>query len=175
VTDGKPRFAPPALLTEAHDASSFDCGEPVLNEWLQERAWHNLQVRASRTYVVCSVDGNRIAGYFALSMGQVLAHEVSGAMRRNMPKNIPVVVLGRLAIDRTCQGRGLGRAMLADAVSRSMRAGSEVAARLILVHAISISAEAFYRHHGFTRLPVETPTYGLDLLKLRKLERSADL
>jgi GNAT superfamily N-acetyltransferase len=174
VAEAELAFAPPVLLTEGRDAAAFACGEAVLDEWLRERAWHNLQVRASRTYVVCPVGDRRIVGYFALSMGQILAHEVLGAMRRNMPKNIPAVVLGRLAIDRTCQGQGLGRAMLADAVSRSLRAASEVSARLIVVHAISTSAESFYRHHGFSRLPVETPTYGLDLLKLQKLVRDAN-
>ena len=169
MSDAKPIFAAPALLTEAHDASTFDSGEAVLDEWLRERAWHNLQVQASRTYVVCPVAENRIVGYFALSMGQILPHEVLGSMRRNMPTKIPAVILGRLAIDRTRQGQGLGRAMLADAVARSLRAGAEVSARLIIVHAISPAAEAFYLHHGFKRLPVETPTFALDLLKLQKL------
>lgn len=168
-TDGTPTFDAPVLLTEAHDASSFDSGEPVLDDWLRQRAWHNLQVAASRTYVVCPADSNRIVGYFALSMGHILAHEATGAMRRNMPSQIPSVTLGRLAIDRTSQGKGLGRALLAEVVRRAMIASNEVSARLIVVHAISPEAEAFYLHHGFTRLPVETPTLALDLVKLRKL------
>ncbi len=86
-----------------------------------------------------------------------------------MPKFIPAVVLGRLAIDRAWQGKGLGRALLADAIQRSLRASAEVSARLVIVHAISPAAEAFYLHHGFTRLPVETPTFAIDLVKLRKL------
>jgi len=86
-----------------------------------------------------------------------------------MPHHIPAVILGRLAIDRTWQGQGLGRALLADAVRRSLRASHEISARLVIVHAISAAAEAFYLHHGFTRLPVETPTLALDLIKLQKL------
>ncbi|MCI0467868.1 MAG: hypothetical protein L0Y57_12825 [Beijerinckiaceae bacterium] len=100
MTDTPPLFSPPALLTEAHDAVTFDCGESVLDDWLRNRAWHNLQVAASRTYVICPAGTSRIAGYFALSMGQILAQDVSGSMRRNMPKQIPAVTLGRLAIDR---------------------------------------------------------------------------
>ena len=111
-----------------------------------------------------------IAGYFSLCMGQILGQDVTGAMRRNMPRQIPAVTLGRLAIDRKWQGRGLGAALLADVVRRALRASSEVVARLVIVHAISPTAEAFYLHHGFTRLPVETPTLALDLLKLRKVE-----
>jgi GNAT superfamily N-acetyltransferase len=169
VTDSAPPFSPPVLLTEAHDAASFDCGEAVLDDWLRHRAWRNLQIAASRTYVTCPASSNIIVGYFALSMGQILAHSVPGSMRRNMPQQIPAVTLGRLAIDRAWQGKGLGRALLADVVRRSLRAGAEVSARLVIVHAISPAAEAFYLHHGFTRLPVETPTLALDLLKLQKL------
>lgn len=164
-----PPFGAPVLLTEAHDGSAFDSGEPVLDDWLRRRAWSNLQTAASRTYVVCPEGSHRVVGYFALSMGQILAHEATGAMRRNMPRFIPSVVLARLAIDRAWQGKGLGRALLVDAVERSRRASAEVSARLVLVHAISPAAEAFYRHHGFTRLPVETPTFALDLVKLGRL------
>ncbi len=92
-------------------------------------------------------------------------------MRRNMPKHIPAVTLGRLAIDRAWQGKGLGRALLSDVIQRSLRASNEVSARLVIVHAISPAAEAFYLHHGFTRLPVETPTLALDMVKLRKLQK----
>lgn len=165
-----PLFDSPVLLTEEHDASSFDCGEPVLDDWLRHRAWHNLQVAASRTYVVSPRGSNRIAGYFALSMGQILAQETTGSMRRNMPKHIPAIMLGRLAIDRAWQGKGLGSALLSDVVSRSQRASTEVSARLVIVHAISPAAEAFYLHHGFTRLPVESPTLAIDLLKLKNLK-----
>jgi GNAT superfamily N-acetyltransferase len=174
VVSETPAVEPPVLLTEAHDASGFDSGEKVLDEWLRERALHNLQVAASRTYVVCPAGNQNIIGFFALTMGQILAQETLGSMRRNMPQNIPAVVLGRFAIDRAWQGRGLGRALLADVVRRSLRASAEVSARLIIVHAISSSAEAFYLHHGFARLPVATPTLALDLLKLQRLARSQE-
>lgn len=161
----------PTLLTEAHDLSAFHSGEPVLDDWLRQRAWNNLQIAASRTYVICPIGDMRVIGYAALHMGQILAEEVIGSMRRNMPRSIPAVVLGRLAIDSTWQGKGLGRALLADVVARALRASSEVSARLILVHAISPAAEAFYLHHGFIRLPVGTPTFALDLVKLQKVTR----
>jgi len=159
----------PQLLTAAHDASRFDSGEPVLDDWLRRRALSNLQNAASRSYVVCPSGSRQIVAYYALSMGQVLSSEALGAMRRNMPAHIPAVLLGRLAIDRAWQNRGLGRALLADAVQRVRRAGAEVSVRLIVVHAISPAAEAFYLRHGFARLPVPTPTLALDLIKLQKL------
>jgi GNAT superfamily N-acetyltransferase len=169
VAEGNVFFDAPVLLTEAHDCSVFDSGEPVLDDWLRQRAWRNLQSGASRTYVVCPIGANRIVGYFSLSMGQILAQEVTGAMRRNMPRHIPAVMLGRLAIEHPWQGKGLGRALLADVVRRALLASGEVSARLVVVHAISPAAEAFYLHHGFARLPVETTTLALDLIKIHKL------
>jgi len=169
VPDASSQVDPPTLLTEAHDASAFDSSEPVLDDWLRRRAWNNLQAAASRTYVVCPAGSLTIIGYAALSMGQILAHETTGSMRRNMPAIIPAVLLGRLAISRDWQGRGLGRALLADVIARAQRASAEVSARLVIVHAISPAAEAFYLRHGFTRMPVETPTLALDLVRLQKL------
>lgn len=160
---------PPVLLTQDHDALAFSSGEPVLDDWLRRRAWNNQQAGASRTYVVCEAASRTIIGFASLSMGQVIARDVPGSMRRNMPNFIPAVVLGRLAIDRAWQGQGIGRALLADAVKRAERAARHVAARLVIVHALSPAAEAFYRHHGFTPLPLETPIFALDLVKLRQL------
>lgn len=173
MPDAPVLFDPPVLLTETHDGSAFESGEPVLDDWLRQRAWKNLQDAASRTYVVCPAGLLTIIGYAALSMGQILAQETTGSMRRNMPKSIPAVLLGRLAISREWQGRGLGRALLADVIARAQRAASEVSARLMIVHAISPAAEVFYVRHGFNRLPVETPTLALDLVKLQKLATEA--
>ena len=169
MPDAASLLGPPVLLTEAHDTSVFRSGEPVLDDWLRQRAWSNLQSAASRTYVVCPTGTMRIVGYAALSMGQILAQEAVGSMRRNMPRFIPAVILGRLAIDREWQGRGLGRALLADVIDRALRASREVSARLVIVHAISPAAEAFYLRHGFTRLPVDTPTLAIDLPRFQKL------
>jgi GNAT superfamily N-acetyltransferase len=168
VADLPPRFSAPAPLTAAHDLAGFQSGELVLDEWLRERALQNMEMAASKSYVVCTAGTQRVVGFYAICMGQVLNQEVAGSMRRNMPRHIPAVILGRLAIDRDWQGQGLGQALLNDAVLRALKAAGEVSARLLLVHAISPAAERFYLHHGFTRLPVETPTFALDLVKLAK-------
>jgi GNAT superfamily N-acetyltransferase len=106
-----------------------------------------------------------VVGYYALAMGSVLGQEVLGGMRRNMPRVIPAVVLGRLAVDQQHQGHGLGGFLLRDAVLRGIRAAGDVATRLMLVHALTPAAEAFYFKHGFTRLPGGAPTLALDLVK----------
>lgn len=169
MTEHSFAFAAPLPLNTDHDCAGFQSGEPVLDEWLRDRALQNMAIAASKTYVICPYGTQQVIGFYALCMGQILNQEATGAMRRNMPRHIPAVILGRLAIDHNWQGKGLGQALLHDAVLRSSRVAGEVSARLLIVHALSPAAEAFYQHNGFTRLPVETPTFGLDLVKLAKL------
>jgi predicted GNAT family N-acyltransferase len=161
-------FDPPVTLTAEHNLDDFQSGEPTLDDWLKQRALANMQNAASRTYVVCQSGSSKVFAYYALSMGQILNRDVVGSMRRNMPPQIPAVILGRLAVDKTAQGNGLGAALLRDAVDRSVKAASQISARLLIVHALSKAAEDFYVHYGFTQLPLDTPTLALDLLKLPK-------
>lgn len=162
-------FTKPIPLTAKHDTEEFCSGEETLDTWLQERALDNMAASASRTYVICPPGSRKVIGYYAICMGQIFNQEVIGSMRRNMPRQIPAVILGRLAIDEKWQGQGLGKKLLQDAVQRSVRASQEISARLLIVHVISANAEAFYSHYGFARLPIETPTYALDLVKFANL------
>jgi predicted N-acetyltransferase YhbS len=139
----------PELLASSHDASAFGCGIPTLDDWLTKRALANQIVGASRTYVVCR--GQAVVGYYALASGNVSHSEAPGRIRRNMPDPIPMMVLGRLAVDRSMQGRGLGAALLKDAVLRVMQAADIVGIRGILVDAIDDGAGAFYEKFGFRR------------------------
>jgi GNAT superfamily N-acetyltransferase len=156
----------PAILTATHEVDEFKSGEETLDSWLRERAMANMESAASRTYVICPAGTPQVIGYYAVCMGQVLNQEVTGAMRRNIPRQIPAVILGRLAVDHRWTGTGLGGALLRDAVERSVRASREISARLMIVHAISLEAEAFYRHHGFIHLPsIQGATYAFYLAK----------
>jgi GNAT superfamily N-acetyltransferase len=168
MTDGR-GFKRPAVIDAAHDLSNFQSGEPVLDDWLRTRALKNLALGASRTFVVCVAGSQRVVGFYALSMGSFYAMDTPGSIRRNMPDLIPSVILGRLAIDESVQGQGLGAALLNDAVERSLVAAENVSARLVVVHAISERAERFYLHSGFTRMPGEGRVLALDLVKYRKL------
>jgi GNAT superfamily N-acetyltransferase len=163
-------FCSPVHLTVQHDIDGFQCGEETLDNWLRVRALVNMESAASRTYVICPMNSNQVIGYYAMCMGQIFSHEVIGSMRRNMPRQIPAVILGRLAIDKNWQGKGLGKALLYDAVQRSIRVAQEVSARLLIVHTLSPDAERFYSHYGFVRLPIETPTYALDLIKFATIK-----
>lgn len=141
----------PVALDEGHDCSLFDCGELSLNDWLRRRALANQVSGASRTFVVCR-DGFVVA-YYALAAGAVATASAPGRVRRNMPDPIPMAVLGRLAIDRTLQGQGVGRALLRDAVLRVVQAADALAIRGILVQAISEDARRFYIACGFVPSP----------------------
>jgi GNAT superfamily N-acetyltransferase len=165
VTEPSGRFTAPVVLDAGHDLSVFSSNEAVLDEWLRNRALDNIKLGASRTYVTCLARSRVVVGYYALAMGSVLGQEVPGGMRRNMPRVIPAIVLGRLAIDQQHQGQGLGAVLLRDAVMRGIRAAGDVSAQLMLVHALTPAAEAFYLKHGFTRLPGDAPTLALDLVK----------
>ena len=146
----------PEHLTPAHDLSAFDSGVPELDEWLRRRARANEETGASRTYVVCA--RGRVLGYYALANGGVAQAGATGRVRRNMPDPVPVMVLGRLAVDRAYQGRGIGRGLLRDAVVRTLQAAEIGGIRAILVHAISEDAKHFYESSGFAVSPVDPMT-----------------
>ncbi|HEY1210298.1 MAG TPA: GNAT family N-acetyltransferase [Terracidiphilus sp.] len=146
----------PEKLTAAHDLSQFQCGEPELDDWLRRRALSNEEHGASRTYVICI--GRRVVGYYALAAGAVAHAHAPGRVRRNMPNPVPVMVIGRLASDLGFQGRGIGSALLRDAVLRTAQAAEIAGVRAILVHAISESAKKFYERSGFIASPVDPLT-----------------
>lgn len=106
----------PTPLTPEHHTGNFTSGEAVLDEWLKRRAQTNQRVGASKTYVVVDQKHGRVRGYYALASGSIRCAEVAGSFRRNMPDPIPVVILGRLAVDLSAQGRGIGTSLLRDAM-----------------------------------------------------------
>jgi GNAT superfamily N-acetyltransferase len=144
----------PAPLTADHQLADFDCGEASLNDWLKRRALANQSSGASRTFVAADSDG-RVWGYYALAAGAV-SHELAvGAVRRNMPDPVPVLVLGRLAVDRQAQGMKLGAGLLQDAVKRAATVAQHAGVRALLVHALDARAAAFYEYYGFLASPVQ--------------------
>ncbi len=146
----------PEKLNPAHDLSQFQCGEPELDDWLKRRALHNEESGASRTYAVCA--GKQVVGYYALAAGAVAHRDAPGRVKRNMPNPIPVMVIGRLAMDLKFQGRGIGSALLKDAVLRTVQAAEIAGIRAILVHAISENAKRFYEKLGFMASPTNPMT-----------------
>ncbi|HEY1077408.1 MAG TPA: GNAT family N-acetyltransferase [Fontimonas sp.] len=153
---------PPEPLGTTDDVSGFSCGEPVLDEWLKRRALVNQASGASRTFVVKFKDG-KVAGFYALAAGAVALAAATGNVRRNMPDPIPVLVLGRLAVDRRAAGLQLGAALLKDAVVRATVVAENAGVRALLVHALHQKARDFYLKYGFQPYPVDHLTLMLRL------------
>lgn len=141
----------PEPLTREHVLEPFRSGIASLDSWLKQRALHNEREHASRTYVLC--EESRVIAYYSLAVGSVPSAEVPGRIRRNMPDPIPVMILGRLAIDAQWQGRGLGGDLLRDALLRTLSAAEIAGIRALLVHAISAEAKRFYERFGFRECP----------------------
>jgi len=139
----------PAPLADAHLLDAFNSGVPVLDDWLKRRARANQASGASRSYVVADEAG-RVMAYYALASGALVSAEAPGRLKRNMPDPIPMAIIGRLAVDLSLQGQGLGVALLQDAVLRTRQAAAILGIRGILVHAISEDAKRFYERCGFT-------------------------
>jgi GNAT superfamily N-acetyltransferase len=146
----------PELLTAEHVFSGFDSGTPSLDDWRRRQALQNQASGASRTFVVC--DDDRVVGYYALAASAVAPNAATGRFRRNMPDPVPVAVLGRLAVDKSHQGKGIGRALFRDAALRVLGAAYSIGIRGMLVHAISDDAKAFYLGLGLEVSPLEPMT-----------------
>ena len=152
----------PEPLGSAHRLDEFECGEPVLDEWLKRRALTNQQSGASRTFVVADPSG-RVYGYYAMAAGAVSHQLATSAVRRNMPEPIPVMVLARLAVSIQAQGCKLGAALLQDAVNRAVAVSHNAGVRALLVHALHDRAKLFYEHYGFQASVVHPLTLMLRL------------
>lgn len=133
-------FSAPELLSYQHKIEQFDCGEEVLNQWLKKSALKNQQNNASRTFFVCDENQNVVA-FYALASGAVSHISVTGNIRRNMPDPIPdpipVIVLGRLAVDRRLQGQHLGVGLLKDVVLRAKAVSNQIGVKALIVHALN--------------------------------------
>lgn len=155
-------LTPPVSLTAAHALAEFDCGVPAMNDWLRRRALSNETSGASRTFVVCQ-DNVRVVGFYALATGSVRREEATGGIKRKMPEPIPVMVLGRLAVDVGWRKRGVGAGLLKDAVLRTLAVSKQAGIRALVVHALSEDAKEFYLRHGFQKSPLQPMTLMLSL------------
>jgi GNAT superfamily N-acetyltransferase len=150
------RVLPPEHLQARHDVSSFRNGKhDVLDAWLRDRAAAS-EGFSARTYVICDADASeRIVGYYAISTAMEERIALPTAkIRRSMPERMPLMLIGRLAVDVRFQGMGLGTDLLADALRRCLAASLIVAARAVITHAIDGQAVHFYQHHGFMASPL---------------------
>lgn len=148
----------PILMNEGHVLQPFDCGNDVLNNWLRQRALKNQYLNASRTFVICLEGTSRVVGYYSIATGSVSHTDLGRSFRQNMPDPIPVVLLGRLAVDVCTQGHQFGKWLLRDAVMRITNLADQVGIKAIMVHAIDAQAKTFYEYFGFVESPIAENT-----------------
>lgn len=149
-------------LDASHDVDAFDCGKEPLDRFLQRHALVNQKAGSAQTYVVCR-EGQRVVGYYSLAVGAVEHGDAPERVGKGLARHpIPVMLLARLAIDRSEQGNGLGKALLKDALLRTAQAAEIAGIRALLVHAKDDEAGARYEALDFE--PSPTDPYHLFLL-----------
>jgi GNAT superfamily N-acetyltransferase len=143
-----------AKLAAGHAVDVFDCGGDALNAYLSRHALANQRAGGAQTYVAAMAE--HVVGYYSLATGQVEYADAPERLRKGLARHpVPIILLARLAVDRGWQGRGLGSALLLDALRRSLGAADIIGVRAIMVHAKDESARRFYEHFDFDPSPVE--------------------
>ena len=156
-------------IRRGHKLSAFDCGNPALSTWLQKFAWANQQADSAKTYVACR--GDCVAGYYALAAGSVHKHESPERIAKGLANQpVGVILLARLAVDAGQQGKGLGKALLFDALKRIEEAANIVGVRAVM-HAIDDQARKFYEYFNFDPSPIDRFQLMLMLKDVRKALR----
>jgi len=141
-------------LTGNHDRQGFDCGRPKLNDWLRKVARQHQDKGLSKTFVAIRGEApERICGYYALTLAELETQYLPEAWRKKLPRRIPGVRLGRLAVDSRYQGKGLGELLLVDALTRAQRIYTEAGGIGLFVDAIDEQAAGYYRRFGFAPSP----------------------
>lgn len=158
-------------LSKGHDRKSFDCGVSGLNEYLRRFARQNEAAAISQHFVALDSPGSQeVNGYYALSAGAVAFDHVPPDLRKRLPRYpVPVAHLGRLAVDRSAAGHGLGEHLLMDALARTLRAADEIGIHAVEVVAINDAARAFYLKYGFQPLIDDRHHLYLPILTVKKL------
>lgn len=157
----------PAVLGPRHDLSAFDCGREPITTWLQSRARDAVEADTARVYVVCR-GTRKVVAFYALAAGSVARSEAPGALRRNSPDPIPVIILAVLGADKAEQGRGLGQDLVSDAMRRALQASKIIGARALLVHALDARTADFYLQLGFKPFSGEMETLFLAMKSVRQ-------
>jgi GNAT superfamily N-acetyltransferase len=164
VTD----LAPVTKLRADHELDGFDCGKEALNNFLRKHALSNLKANSAQTYVLCQ--DVAVVGYYSLAVGSVTHEEATERVKKGLPRHsVPVMILARLAVDKNFQKRGIGPALLKDALIRTARAAEIAGVRALLVHAKDADAKSFYEHFDFESSPTDQYHLFLIMKDLQKL------
>jgi predicted N-acetyltransferase YhbS len=153
---GSVSLSRPRPIEPTDSLAAFDCGEPTLNIWLLKTALRAEREKTARTYVVTPTDTNLVVGYYCLSSFSVERSSIGGGrLARNAPPMVPAVLLGRLAVDLSHQGAGLGASLLHDAIDNASLVSARIGSRALIVDALSDEAAGFYERYGLRRFPAD--------------------
>ena len=158
----------PRPITATDQTEDFESGGASLDRYLIERAVSNHIGDIARCYVCLDEQSGQILGYYTLSAVAIAHTNLPGKVRRNAPNPVPAVLLGRLAVDRSAQGQGLGRFLVRDAILSTLAAADRIGVRALLVHALHQEAASFYESIGFRRSPTDSLHLYLLLADARK-------
>ena len=157
-----------------HDRSGFECGIPILDEWLTTKVSQFEKKDLARTYVLVETGSTLVRGYYALSNHTVIYESLPTDQAKGLPQiDMPVVLIGRLAVDRSVQGQKLGEFLLIDALRRAEYLAAKIGIRAVEVHAINESAKHFYERYGFLTLSDDPHHLFLPMSIIRKLQLPA--
>lgn len=158
-------------LDKSHDRSTFSCGSPPLDRYLQHQARQDAEKRAAAPFVLTVPPSLRVLGYYTLSASSVAADELPLALLKKLPRYplLPVSLLGRLAVDQSMKGQGIGERLLMNALHRSLQAAAGVATMAVVVDAKDDSAAAFYHHFNFMPLQNQPQRLFLPMVTIARL------
>jgi GNAT superfamily N-acetyltransferase len=150
-------------LRPGHPIEDFDCGREKLNRYLLRYAWSNQQAGAAQTYI--GLAGDTVVGYHTLAVGQVSREQAPERLTKGLARHpVPIMLLARMAVDRRWQGQGVGKALLRDAMLRTLQAAEIAGIRAFAVHAKDETAKSFYERFDFIPSPTD-PMHLFVLLK----------
>ena len=145
----------PRPLEQDDCRTEFDCGRESLNRWFHNHAWRNQVSGASRVNIVCDSETGKIVGYVSLSTTKIQRGFLVKKHQRNMPDPVPAVLLGQLAVDRNCQGKGIARSLLIFAFNTVLEVSRHIGCAVLLTHPIDDGVREFYKQFGFVDTPFD--------------------
>lgn len=158
------------LNSKQHDRSTFQCGDDSLNDYIKTKASQELKKKVSTPLVLTDSPDRQVLGYYCLSSYSISMVDIETATAKGLPRYplLPATLLGRLAVDLSCQGKGYGDLLISDALKRALMASIQVSSVAVVVDAISQDAARFYRRYGFTEVKTDPMKLYIAMVEIEK-------
>lgn len=158
------------LHSKQHDRTTFQCGDDSLDDYIKTKASQELKKKVSTPFVLTDSPDRQVLGYYCLSSYSIAIVDIEASTAKGLPRYplLPATLLGRLAVDITCQGKGYGDLLVADALNRALAASIQVSSVAVVVDAISQDAARFYRRYGFTEFQTDPMKLYIAMVEIEK-------